>query len=260
MEYVIGSLGALAVGLFATLSGFDRGRAFYATVLIIVGSYYVLFAAMAGETSALGLEIAAWALFFVLAVIGFKRTPWLVAAGLIAHGLLDVVHGDLIANPGVPAWWPGFCMSYDVAAGLYLAALLIARDSRRASFRAAIRPAVETELRLAEQSDKAGDAARSFRHLERAHVLSQASTAQHVRVHFRMLVWGLRYRSTREVAGQAFRLIGAAALTVFNRVPTGNTGGSNVSAFRSMPISDDLAQIIALARDPRPRGRLDSHV
>lgn len=48
-----------------------------------------------------------------------------------------------------------------------------------------IRPSVDAELRLA---DEAGDPIVSFRHLERAHILVQISTVQHVRVHWRMLL------------------------------------------------------------------------
>jgi hypothetical protein len=231
----------------------DRGRAFYATVLIIVGTYTILFAAIAGAHPALELETAACVPFFILAVVGFKRAPWLVAAGLVAHGLWDLVHSDLIANPGMPAWWAGFCMSYDVVAGVYLAVLLVVRDPRAEDFSAAIRPAVEAELALAGHADEIDDAALSFRHLERAHVLSQAATALHVRVHARMLAWGLRYRRPGEVVGQLFRLVGAAALTRFRGVPHGNTGGTNVSAFQPMPIAPDLAEIIGRVSRMAPR-------
>jgi hypothetical protein len=34
-----------------------------------------------------------------------------------------VFHGQLIANPGVPAWWPAFCSAYDGVAAGYLAYL-----------------------------------------------------------------------------------------------------------------------------------------
>ena len=44
MDYAIGAALAVAVGLFAALSGFDRDRAFYPTVLIVVAHYYLLFA------------------------------------------------------------------------------------------------------------------------------------------------------------------------------------------------------------------------
>jgi hypothetical protein len=51
--------------------------------------------------------------------------------------------------------------------------------------------------------------------------------------------------------GQVYRFFGAALLTAIGTIPTGNTGGSNVSAFRKMPIPPDLAsQIAAAKRDP----------
>jgi hypothetical protein len=62
--------------------------------------------------------------FLLAAGTGFKKGLWWVAIGLVAHGLFDLVHRDLISNPGVPAWWPGWCLSYDVTAGAYLAFLL----------------------------------------------------------------------------------------------------------------------------------------
>ncbi|MBL8687866.1 MAG: DUF3703 domain-containing protein [Rhodospirillaceae bacterium] len=112
------------------------------------------------------------------------------------------------------------------------------------SFRGRIRPFVNDELRSASICEMAGDLKAGFRHLERAHILGQASTIEHVRTHFHMLAWGLRHRDLREVAGQVLRVVGAATKTV---VPHGNTGGSDVSPFRSMPIPGDLAAIIAFA-------------
>ena len=44
----VGSALAASVGLFAHIIGYDRDRAFYATVLTVVASLYVLFAIMAG--------------------------------------------------------------------------------------------------------------------------------------------------------------------------------------------------------------------
>lgn len=120
--------------------------------------------------------------------------------------------------------------------------------ARTAEFSVAIRPFVDDELRAAAMTDAAGDPVKSFRHLERAHVLSQAATQQHVRVHYRMLLWGLRHRRPGEAIGQVFRLAAAAVLTRVRAVPHGNTGGTNVSAFRPMPIPDDLAAIIARSR------------
>jgi hypothetical protein len=102
---------------------------------------------------------------------------------------------------------------------------------------------VDAELRAAR-----ADPAREFAHLERAHVLGQASTREHVRVHWRMLTWAWRHRDAREFFGQVLRLSGAATKTFIGMVPTGNTGGANVSAVKPMPIDPELAAIIEAAR------------
>ena len=43
MQYLIGLMLSLAVAGLATLIGFNRERAFYPTVMIVIASYYVLF-------------------------------------------------------------------------------------------------------------------------------------------------------------------------------------------------------------------------
>jgi hypothetical protein len=121
MAIGIGLFLALAVGVLAAATGLDRERAFYSTVLIVVGSYYVLFAAMAGSGPVLRLETAVSLAFVVTALIGFRKTLWIVALGLAAHGLFDLGHGLVVENPGVPGWWPDFCMAYDLAAAAILA-------------------------------------------------------------------------------------------------------------------------------------------
>lgn len=125
MSFLIGASLALGVGIFGTRVGLDRDRAFYPTVMIVIASLYVLFAVMGGSSPSLLMECAVMAAFLVAAVAGFKRTLWLVVAALAAHGVLDCVHPQLIANPGVPVWWPDFCLAYDLVAAGYLAALLI---------------------------------------------------------------------------------------------------------------------------------------
>lgn len=122
------------------------------------------------------------------------------------------------------------------------------------SFARLVRPHVDAELRASAEADARADAALSFRHLERAHVLGQASTVQHVRVHWRMFVWGWRQRSMRECLGQLLRMAGAATMTVFGLVPAGNTGGSNVSPYQPMPVDPELAALIEQAREGPPQG------
>ena len=121
MGYGVGVAVALIVSGFARLSGLDRDRAFYPTVLVVVGSYYVLFAVMGGSMRALAIESMVMIAFALVAVAGLKRSLWLVAAGLAAHGVFDFFHGYVVHNPGVPEWWPAFCGAYDVAAAAILA-------------------------------------------------------------------------------------------------------------------------------------------
>ena len=128
MEYLIGVGLAVAVCAFAMVSGFDRERVFYPTMVVVVGHYYILFAVMGSSTPVLAMESLAAAAFLALAVIGFKRSLWLTAAALAGHGIFDFFHHLLIQNPGVPVWWPGFCMSFDVLAGGFLAVLLMRRS------------------------------------------------------------------------------------------------------------------------------------
>lgn len=137
MAIFVGVTLALLVSLFARLVGLDRDRAFYPTVLVVVASYYDLFAVMGGSVPALGAELVATMLFLGAVVAGFRWNLWIVAGGLIAHGLFDFVHGRLIVNPGVPDWWPAFCLSFDVTAGacvawlLHRGALQASPDTRR---------------------------------------------------------------------------------------------------------------------------------
>lgn len=124
MPYATGVVLAMLTGLLGRLAGFDRDRAFYPTVTIVVASYYVLFAAMGGSTHALVVESIGLAVFACIAIIGFRSSLWLIAAALAGHGAFDLVHPRLVANPGVPVWWPAFCFAFDVLAGAFLAWLL----------------------------------------------------------------------------------------------------------------------------------------
>jgi len=129
MEYLIGLLLSVAVAGFATAVGFGRERAFYPTVVIVVASYYVLFAAAGASTRTLMVEIAVASGFLLIAVVGYKKSFWLVPAALVAHGVFDLVHHFLILNPGVPRWWPGFCMAFDVVLGIWLTMRLRTRQT-----------------------------------------------------------------------------------------------------------------------------------
>ena len=129
MRYLIGIVLAISTAALGRFAGFDRDRVFYPTVLIVTASYYVLFAVLGGSMSALIVECIVVTLFVVAAIAGFKLNLWFVVVALVAHGVFDLLHASIVTNPGVPVYWPAFCMSYDVA----LAAILVWIVRRRNS-------------------------------------------------------------------------------------------------------------------------------
>ncbi len=132
MEYLIGAAIGLGVCVFTSLVGMDRDRALYPTMMIVIALLYDLFAAMGGSNQALIMESVAGVIFIGFAVVGFKSSLWFTVIGLVGHGIFDLVHSQFIQNPGVPTWWPAFCLSADVAIGVYLA-VLISRDRIRSN-------------------------------------------------------------------------------------------------------------------------------
>ena len=91
-------------------------------------TYYILFAVIGGSTSAMIVGSLVTSVFLVLALLGFRRNPWVVVAALAGHGIFDFCHHLVIRNPGVPVWWPGFCLTFDIVAAGFLAMLLMRRS------------------------------------------------------------------------------------------------------------------------------------
>ena len=108
----------------------------------------------------------------------------------------------------------------------------------------AIRHAWADEHTAARHARANGDTTGEWRHLERAHILSQPLPVAHVRTHLAMLANGLRHRDRREVIGQVVRLLVAGPGSVVGRYPLGNTGGANVNAVTPMPIPADLQAVL----------------
>jgi len=127
MEYMIGVGVAAVMCAFAMLTGFDRDRVFYPTLLMFIAGYYILFAVMGSSVQALTIESVVAGLLLVVAVVGFKKNLWLVVAAIAGHGVFDFFHHLFIENPGVPVWWPGFCMAFDIVASGFLGVLLMRR-------------------------------------------------------------------------------------------------------------------------------------
>lgn len=132
MEYIVGVALALFVCGAASLLGMDHDRVLYPTMPIVVATYYVLFAVIDGGHRVLLFEIVIAAVFSVAAVVGFKRNLWLVAVALAGHGVLDLFHHALVQNTGVPRAWPGFCLAFDLTAGVFFGCVLAFRANSAA--------------------------------------------------------------------------------------------------------------------------------
>lgn len=108
------------------------------------------------------------------------------------------------------------------------------------------RLAFEREFQAASDFLRQRRQADAFRALERAHVLGQHQVLPHVLTHALMLRIELARGNVLAGFGQALRIVLGAIGSAIGVVPRGNTGGTNVSMFKSMPIAPDL-----LAHMPR---------
>ncbi|MEQ6203117.1 hypothetical protein ABMC88_08660 [Sulfitobacter sp. HNIBRBA2951] len=111
--------GALAgVCVIAALYRMDalKERSGIAVLLGAIAFFWPVFAVQANATALIIVaHAAAFLAFATLAAVGFRQGAILIALGIIAHGLFDVL--VLFTNNPGPAWWPAFCGALDVVAG-----------------------------------------------------------------------------------------------------------------------------------------------
>ncbi len=121
----------------------------------------------------------------------------------------------------------------------------------KTNFRKSIRFVVLKELAKALKARHKGDYSQEFIHLEHAHVLGQNSTYWHTKIHCLMFAWARRQADKKEYIGQLLRIAGAVSKAAMGAVPQGNTGGSDISPFKSLPLRERHARAIARAQAPR---------
>lgn len=84
--------------------------------------------------------------------------------------------------------------------------------------------------------------------LEAAQVVGQTRLGPHLKTHTLMLGPARQDGDWPEATGQLLRLTLAPLGHVVGRLPIGNSGRSNISAFQPMPIRDDIAAVISQAK------------
>lgn len=102
----------------------------------------------------------------------------------------------------------------------------------------------ETELQSAKNYLESDDFPMCWLHYERAHVIGQRYPYEHSLVHWKMLKFGIRIKSAKEIVGQIPRLVFGGVKSFVGTIPVGNTGGANVPPFKPMAIPKELLQII----------------
>ncbi len=107
-----------------------------------------------------------------------------------------------------------------------------------------IRTAYLEELAAFRMARAEGNYASAWHALERGHILSQRRLSLHLHSHGVMLRYALARGEWGEVVGQVIRLVLAPLGTITGRIPRGNTGRSNVSAFEPMAVPHDIAIIL----------------
>lgn len=85
--------------------------------------------------------------------------------------------------------------------------------------------------------------------LERAHIVSQPYLGPHIANHWAMLKFAAAQHDAKEAFGQVVRLALAPLGALTGRIPIGNTGRSSVSAFKPMPVPEDLLESMTSAEE-----------
>jgi hypothetical protein len=106
------------------------------------------------------------------------------------------------------------------------------------------RVAFDNEIAQAKELIAKGELEASFSHLERAHVIGQAFVMPHATSHWLMLRVELRRRRVIAAFGQIVRIVLGMLGSAVGVVPVGNTGGTDISMFKRMPIDPELQRII----------------
>ncbi len=108
-------------------------------------------------------------------------------------------------------------------------------------------PYFQAEFQAYVVAYKAGDLTKAWAHLERAHIIGQRYPFAHTFVHWKMLQFGFRIKSGKEVIGQIPRLLVGGVKSFVGKVPMGNPGGANVPPMKPFPIEKDIQAIFVKA-------------
>jgi hypothetical protein len=97
----------------------------YGLGLVLIAAVYIGFAVADGRLLVISVETGIASLFVIVGAAAVTGSPWLLVAGLTAHGLKDLWQHrrHFVANT---RWWPPFCLVVDWVAAAVIAAEIAA--------------------------------------------------------------------------------------------------------------------------------------
>lgn len=110
-----------------------------------------------------------------------------------------------------------------------------------------LKPFYETELENYRWEYSRGDLKNAWKYLERAHILGQNYPLAHTFVHWKMLQFGFKIKSGKEIMGQIPRLVFGGVKSFVGQIPVGNPGGANVPPLKPFPIEKELEDMFKQA-------------
>tara|TARA_R110002050_G_scaffold266416_1_gene407841 strand:- start:122 stop:493 length:372 start_codon:yes stop_codon:yes gene_type:complete len=110
-----------------------------------------------------------------------------------------------------------------------------------------LKPFYHLELTKFQVAYNEGNLNQAWSHLERAHIIGQRYPYAHSYVHWKMLLFGIKIKSIKEIFGQIPRLLVGGVKSFVGKVPVGNPGGANVAPMKAFPIDAELQAIFIKA-------------
>lgn len=112
---------SVTVIIFSTLlSKYVSVKLVAGTILCSIAFIYVGFALTENITVNVILEVCVALFFYFIAILGYSKNGYLIAYGIVMHGLWDIFHHNgSIVKTNIPDYWPLYCSAIDFILGIY---------------------------------------------------------------------------------------------------------------------------------------------
>jgi len=112
---------ALIVIIFTRLlSKHFSAKLVAATILCSIAFIYVGFSLKGNTIGLIVLEVLIAVVFYLIAVIGYSKNNYLIAYGIVLHGIWDILHHNAsLVKTDIPDYWPLYCLITDIICGVY---------------------------------------------------------------------------------------------------------------------------------------------